>query len=402
MDVAACIASFNAGRDPQRLAIKYAKMRASAFGFLRGSCHLFYQRLPRQGSFETAPLAWCCGDLHLENFGSYKGDNRLSYFDINDFDEACLAPLSWDVVRFLTSLVLAAPEWGLARDKDVGSLCLGYLDAYMEALMQGKAYWVERDLAEGMVGKLLEEVRTRTRTAFLDARTVRQGQRRLIRYDNGKALPATPAQRERVAAFMSGLAQNAVAPGFFEVVDIARRIAGTGSLGVERYIVLIEGKGGPEGNYLLDLKQALPSCVAAQVRSAQPVWHDEASRVVGLQKRMQAVSMALLQAVRLEAHSCILRELQASEDRVALNQWKKHLPRLEAVMRTMGQISAWAHLRGSGHRGAATCDELAEFAAGRGWRQEMLAAAFALAEQTRADWRDYVEACAAGVFAGSA
>ena len=80
-------------------------MRASAFAFMRGTCHLFYDQLPRSGVFKSAPPVWVCGDLHLENFGSYKGDNRLVYFDINDFDEAALAPVSWDLVRLLTSLL---------------------------------------------------------------------------------------------------------------------------------------------------------------------------------------------------------------------------------------------------------------------------------------------------------
>ena len=50
-------------------------------------------------------------------------------------------------------------------------------------------------------------------------------------------------------------------PKFFEVLDIACRIAGTGSLGVERFVVLVEGKGSPDGNYLLDIKEAKPSAM---------------------------------------------------------------------------------------------------------------------------------------------
>jgi uncharacterized protein (DUF2252 family) len=46
------------------------------------------------------------------------------------------------------------------------------------------------------------------------------------------------------------------------VLDIGRRIAGTGSLGVERYVVLVEGKGSPDRNYLLDIKEAKPSAMA--------------------------------------------------------------------------------------------------------------------------------------------
>jgi hypothetical protein len=92
MAVAVAIHKFNQGRDPERLAMKYAKMRANPFTFLCGTCHLFHLRLPVERVLDDAPKVWVCGDLHLENFGSYKGDNRLAYFDIIDFDEAALAP----------------------------------------------------------------------------------------------------------------------------------------------------------------------------------------------------------------------------------------------------------------------------------------------------------------------
>src|SRR5487761_2778686 len=68
MDVVCRIRTFNAGRDPERLQLKYRAMRGSAFAFLRGTCHLFYDRLPSGGVFKSAPRVWVCGDLHLENF----------------------------------------------------------------------------------------------------------------------------------------------------------------------------------------------------------------------------------------------------------------------------------------------------------------------------------------------
>ena len=70
MSVADAVSSDNAGRDLVRVAMKYAKMAQSPFIFLRGACHLFYEALPDSALFRDAPLAWCCGDLHFENFGS--------------------------------------------------------------------------------------------------------------------------------------------------------------------------------------------------------------------------------------------------------------------------------------------------------------------------------------------
>src|SRR5436305_1962370 len=107
------IETFNQGRDTQRLQIKYCNMRRDAFTFFRGSCHLFYEDWPTETPLNEAPYVWVCGDLHLENFGSYKSDNRLVYFDINDFDEGLLAPCTWDLTRFLTSLILGGSSFGL-------------------------------------------------------------------------------------------------------------------------------------------------------------------------------------------------------------------------------------------------------------------------------------------------
>jgi uncharacterized protein (DUF2252 family) len=80
------IARFNHGRDPERLALKFEAMQKSAFAFFRGTCHLFCEDWPATSRLNDTPVVWVCGDLHIENFGTYKGDNRLVYFDIADFD----------------------------------------------------------------------------------------------------------------------------------------------------------------------------------------------------------------------------------------------------------------------------------------------------------------------------
>ena len=90
MDIIHQILAHNAGREPERLQRKYDRMRESAFVFLRATCPLFWRRLPAglalfEAGPDGAPPVWSCGDLHFENYGSYKADNRLAYFDINDF-----------------------------------------------------------------------------------------------------------------------------------------------------------------------------------------------------------------------------------------------------------------------------------------------------------------------------
>src|SRR5262245_31153577 len=87
-------------------------MRENAFRFFRGTCHLFYEDTYQKDLSSDSPSAWLCGDLHLENFGSFKGGDRLAYFDLNDFDEAVLGPAWWDVSRLVTSIIVARSDAG--------------------------------------------------------------------------------------------------------------------------------------------------------------------------------------------------------------------------------------------------------------------------------------------------
>ena len=101
------INEFNKGVPLFLLKVKYKRMSESAFRFFRGTCHLFYEDLSKNNSIPSSPTSWITGDLHLENFGSYKGDNGLVYFDVNDFNEAVLSPVTWEVVRMITSIFVA-------------------------------------------------------------------------------------------------------------------------------------------------------------------------------------------------------------------------------------------------------------------------------------------------------
>jgi uncharacterized protein (DUF2252 family) len=400
MDITLAITAFNTGRDPERLAMKYAKLRASPFAFLRGTCHLFYQRMPAERVLVESPKVWVCGDLHLENFGSYKGDNRLAYFDINDFDEAALAPCSWDLVRFLTSVRLGMAEFKLDAAA-IAALSQAFLDGYAAELATGKARWVERETSEGLVRELLDTTQSRSRPEFLDTRTQRKGKRRVLRIDGQKTLAVSDAQRQQVTAFMEAFAAGEENPKFFRVLDVARRIAGTGSLGLERYVILVRGRGSPDGNFLLDLKQAAPSALLSTLKVKQPKWKNEAHRVTALQRRVQAVPMAFLRPIRMAERAYILRALQPSEDRIDLRRWNGKPARLQSLMSSMGAVVAWGHLRAGGRDGSAIADELIEFGGIAKWRRQVAQIAEHCVEQVRRDWSSYARAYDEGYFSGA-
>jgi uncharacterized protein (DUF2252 family) len=383
------IRTFNRDREPERLRIKFDKMAASPFGFFRGTCHLFYADWPKHSPLDDAPTAWLCGDLHLENFGSYKGDNRLTYFDINDFDEAAAAPVTWDLARMVTSIRLASASAGL--DSTVHrAVEQAFLRAYRVTLASGKARWIERATATGLVGALLAKVGARKRGSFLDARTTLQGRRRKLKAIRGKFLemPGKP-ETDAVLDFMRRFAAKQENAKFFRPLDVKRRIAGTGSLGLRRYVILVEGQGSPNGNYLIDMKEARPSALAPRLKLPQPHWKTPAARVSELQQRLQANSPALLHPARFDSTSWILRELQPSEDRVTFDSERRRPQELMKLAHTMGDLTAWAHLRSSGRQGSATADALVEYARKYGWIGEVRAYAKHYAETVVQDWKAF-------------
>ncbi len=104
-----------------------------------------------------APAIWVCGDAHWENVGSYRGKNRVAYFDLTDFDQACLAPIDWELGRAMTAYYIA----------HAGHLAGLFLSSYRQTLVGGKPQHIEAEVAKGAVARLLKSVATRRRKKFI-------------------------------------------------------------------------------------------------------------------------------------------------------------------------------------------------------------------------------------------
>jgi uncharacterized protein (DUF2252 family) len=389
--IAERIQAFNKGRDPHLLQLKYKLMKQDPFAFFRGTCHLFYEDWPANSPLNDAPPAWICGDLHLQNFGSYKGDNRLVYFGINDFDEAVLAPCTWDLARLLVSLLLAVRSEKFSKTQDV-DLCKYVLDIYTNTLLKGRINTIDDDDAVGPVKDLLTQVERRQRQAFLDKITILAAGTRKLLINGTHTSPVNDAERAEVTALINKWGANHTNPQFFKVLDVAHRIAGIGSLGVERYVVLVEGKGSPNQNHLLDLKTEDHSSLEPYLKLRQPRWHSQAERVVTIQRSVQAMPPALLATVELENAFYVLRELQPSEDKVDLALFAGKFPQLERLGRTIAQVVAWGQFQSGGRQGSAIASELMDFAKLPHWHKALLRYAEAYAEKVVEDYREF---CAA-------
>ena len=122
---------------PADLKRKHEKMAKSAFAFLRGTFFRWVEVWPDQCSeLADAPRILCVGDIHVENFGTWRdADGRLAW-GVNDFDEAEVLPYTNDLVRLCTSVMLATARVSLAR------VCVSVLKGYRRSVQQGGAPFV--------------------------------------------------------------------------------------------------------------------------------------------------------------------------------------------------------------------------------------------------------------------
>lgn len=367
---------------------RYARMRADVLGFYRGSAGVFFSRVGREPLLHQGPVGWLCGDLHATNFGTYKADNGLVYFDLNDFDEACLGPVLFDVLRLLVSVLLLA-EYGGQAPAEQRRCAQELLSQYTAALATGKAGCLERDTARGLIKQLLRQVAARSIRAQLKERT----RHHFTRLRPGPSAPPLPkAECGALLAQLEAWCRAQPIRPFGRILDASQRVAGVGSLGTPRYLVLAEHHQSGKRPMLLDLKAARPSALAPLISLPQPAWASQAHRVVEVQRRLQAVAPALLTAVPLLDHSFVLRVLQPSADKFAFTPHPTH--RLLATLPVLARLTAWAQLRSTGRQGSASADDLMTFAQASAWQEGVLDLAQTAQHQV---WADYRAFCAEGL-----
>src|ERR1700684_1420827 len=115
---------------------KHALMREAPFPFLRATFYRWAQTFPEVcESAASAPDVLGVGDLHVENFGTWRDIEGLLIWGINDFDEVCRLPYTCDLVRLATSahLAIAADHLRISA----GRACESILEGYTAGLRSG-------------------------------------------------------------------------------------------------------------------------------------------------------------------------------------------------------------------------------------------------------------------------
>jgi len=310
------------GRDPAWLRMKLDRLCASPFGFLRGTFHLFVADWPRLGDDPLAAGAEqaIVGDLHLENFGAFRAADGSVVFDVNDFDETASSTPALDLARVATSVVLADERHGDVRAVERTS---ALVDAWASAARSLDLRPIGGKEAPAVVRALVDTASDASRATWIERRIEGgAGQRRFKtseKYqtvvDDKTRAAVADAVREFGARCPERPADIADWP---RVLDVAVRVAGTGSLGRFRWAVLVQGKSDKPGKErILELKEALPSSL-----SPGDTTLDAAERVIATQRRLQGAPPAYLGVAHVGPRPFTVRELQPTEAKLDVSVLK--------------------------------------------------------------------------------
>lgn len=391
---AARILEFNHGRLQAILPYKFSAMQENPFRFFRGAAHLFYEALGKD--IMDSPSVWLCGDMHLENFGSFRGSNGLVYFDLNDFDDATLAPVWYELSRMATSIFVAFETLKIGAGKAQHMAQL-FIQSYCKTLTARKPDHVEQRTASGIVCTFLERAAAHKKKEIIRKRTL-AGKK--MNHNHPKQLALEQETKLKLNACVNEwLKLDDNSPYNYHVADSVFRLAGTSSLGLARYSLLLHSENDAAEKYLLlDMKEAAPSPLQNQLNRKTKKWANDAERSVTIQKLMQDRSPALLSTGKFEGKDFIMQEMQPVKDNINFGLLKNNYRNMCTVIDTIGMLAASAHLRGAGHYGAQTGDALALFGSKNNWQAPLLKNCERYASMVLKQYNDFCKIDAAKLF----
>lgn len=393
------IISYNESLLPEMVQHKYRFMTENIYRFYRGTNHVFYNDLRRSKDIPASPVTWICGDLHMENFGSFKSDNRLVYFDLNDFDEAILAPCIYEVARLVTSIFIAFESLKIEQKKALNMAQL-FLKTYSETLAKGKADYIEAKTARGIVCQFLTAVGKRKPKDLLKNRTLFKNGHTRLWLKHPKHFALEDKLKEQLLTHVTQWLKNdGNSPYNYSVKDAVFRLAGTGSVGQRRYLFLLKSNNDTGEKYiLLDMKEAVPSSVSVSNKITQPSWQTEAERVISIQRRMQNRPPALLSATKFKNTSYVMQEMQPTEDSINFGLLKKDYRNMYLVIDQMAMLTASSQIRSSGRQGSAITDELIEFGKSNKWQEQIMNYCIHYASKVKSDYMLFLQDHKKGIF----
>ena len=400
-------------RIPGLVPIRYGRMAATEFAFLRGAPAIMAADLAQ--SPDTGLIVQLCGDAHLSNFGLYASPERRLVFDLNDFDETLPGPFEWDVKRLTASIAVAARQNGFGDG--VGADAAAEAARAYRTMMARLAGLSELDVwYQSVDATMLLQVSKRKRgrrevEATLKAaeqRTNLQALEKLtgpgpdgtprIRYQPPLLVPFAEMGLDRdteeetvrrvFTDYRSTLQGDRRALlDRFRYVESAMKVVGVGSVGTRCSMSLLLGET-TSAPLFLQVKEAQESVLAPYQKASR--YEHQGHRVVAGQRLMQATSDIFLGwASGPEGRYSYVRQLRDMKGSANVPEMDKAI--LRAYAELCGQTLARAHAR-SGDRVAIS----AYLGGGDSFDRAMGRWAVAYADQTREDHKALLEAIKTG------
>lgn len=216
------------------LKLKHERMAGDAFAFLRATFYRWMQLWPEVcPELTSAPPVLGVGDLHVENFGTWRDTEGRLIWGINDFDEAHPMPYTVDLVRLATSARLAIATNDLVLEpKDA---CEAILTGYREGLEAGGRAFVLEEHHHALRKMAMSE--------FRDPVSFWEKMDELPTLKH--AAPSSARETLERALPEPGLSYR-----------LAHRVAGLGSLGRQRFVAIAAWRG---GRVAREVKALVPS-----------------------------------------------------------------------------------------------------------------------------------------------
>jgi uncharacterized protein (DUF2252 family) len=408
--------------DADAFRTKFRKMAADPFAFYRGSACLFYADVAGRDdpwTDERTSRVWIQGDLHAENFGTYMDAVGRIVFDVNDFDEAYVGHVSWDLRRFCASFALLAWRKAFADDV-IGDLLRVYLRAYLDQVEafrrsdQDRSFALIRENTEGAVHQLILETSARTRIGLLDRFTVVEDfQRRFA--DSPRNRRLDDDERAEVLEALERYLRTVVPPArrrdvAYDVKDVIGTGGfGIGSAGLPAYNVLLEGYDQAlENDVVLSIKQGNVAAPSRVVRDPEirDYFAHHGHRTAVSQRALQAHASQFLGHTEIGGVGFVVAELSPYELDMDWDELTEP-EEIRPVLAQLGRATAKLHCVGDADSDHTlvpfqTEEAIAAMIGGRREQfvDDLVDFAHGYARQTQEDHRRFVDAFRAGAIPG--
>ncbi len=286
-DPVAILEAQNATRVQKLVPVRFARMLASPFAFLRGSAAVMAADL------STTPVTGmgvgACGDMHVSNFGVFASAERNLIFAINDFDEVHPGPWEWDLKRLAASAAVAVRFMGgdrVTAEDAAQSIVrsyrkrmsryadMGYLQIWYDRIDERAVLDTLSPRARRGAERLMDKARAKGHVSVLEKLTEQiGGEHRIIEEvplivretHTAAGTPAKEALDIMLQSYIQSMpVDRRVLLSRYRIVDSARKVVGVGSVGTGCWVVLLQGIDADDPLFL-QVKQAQRSVLAPYV-----------------------------------------------------------------------------------------------------------------------------------------